>query len=175
MTDDDICGSTDTHSGEPCQRDAGWGRDADSGPCVDHVDDDRSTGNRTELEKDGSITDLVAGELQNGATVPEACAEAGISTSAYHRYRDRGDPNTNDDPDPVFREFWEETTRARRIGAKRDRERLKDLIAEEGDTRTWYKLHHDQYGDSYEEEGGDGDAAEGIPLVVPDSARPQQN
>jgi hypothetical protein len=174
MTDDDICGSTDTGNGEPCQRTAGWGRDTDTGPCVDHADGDGGTGNRTELEKDGSVKDLVAGQLQNGATVPEACAEAGISTSAYHRYRDRGNPHANDDPPQVFREFWEETTRARRIGAKRDRERLKEKMAETGDTRTWYKLHHDQYGDTYTEEGGDGDAAEGIPLVVPDSARPDQ-
>lgn len=172
MTDDNICGSTDTHDGEPCQRTAGWGRDADAGPCVDHADGDGGTGPSTLIEQDSSIVDLVAGELQNGATVPEACAEAGISTSAYHEWRQRAEA---DDAADVFVEFLEETTRARRIGAKRDRERLKDLIAEEGDTRTWYKLHHDQYGDSYEEEGGDGDAAEGIPLVVPDSARPQQN
>jgi hypothetical protein len=131
-------------------------------------------GRRAELEQHGEIVDLVAGELQNGATVPEACAEAGISTSAYHNWRRKGEQRQSDgaDDDDVFVEFLEETTRARRIGAKRDRERLKDLIADEGDTRTWYKLHHDQYGDSYDGEGGDGDAAEGIPLVVPDAARP---
>ena len=169
MTDDEICGSTDTHSEEPCQRTAGWGRDADSGPCIDHADDAGGTGRRSELEQSPEIVDLVAGELSNGATVPEACAEAGISTSAYHEWRRKGEA---DDAPEVFVEFLEQTTRARRIGAKRDRERLKDLIAEEGDTRTWYKLHHDQYGDSYDEEGGDGDATDGIPLVVPDSARP---
>ena len=126
-------------------------------------------GRKSELHEHSEIVDLVAGELQNGATVPEACAEAGISTSSYHDWRRKGEV---EDADEVFVEFLEQTTRARRIGAKRDRERLKDLIAEEGDTRTWYKLHHDQYGDSYDEEGGDGDAAEGIPLVVPDAARP---
>jgi len=126
-------------------------------------------GRKSQLHEHSEIVDLVAGELQNGATVPEACAEAGISTSAYHKWRQKGEA---DNADNVFVEFLEETTRARRIGAKRDRERLKDLIADEGDTRTWYKLHHDQYGDSYDEEGGNGDAAEGIPLVVPDAARP---
>jgi len=165
---DDICGSTDTHSGERCQRSAGWGRDADSGPCIDHTDTEHGTGRVCELKRDESITELVAGELQNGATVPEACAEAGISTSAYHEWRQRAEA---DDAADVFVEFLEETTRARRIGAKRDRERLKELIAENGDTRTWYKLHHDQYGDSYDEEGGNGDAAEGVPLVVPENAR----
>jgi hypothetical protein len=171
MTDDDICGSTNTGSGEPCQRSAGWGRDTDSGPCVDHADGDGGTGRRSELKESPEIVDLVAGELSNGATVPEACAEAGISTSSYHEWRRKGEA---DDAADVFTEFLEETTRARRIGAKRDRERLKEKMAETGDTRTWYKLHHDQYGDTYTEEGGDGDAAEGIPLVVPESARPDQ-
>jgi hypothetical protein len=169
MTDDDICGSTDTASGEPCQRIAGWGRDTDSGFCIDHADGDGGTGRQSALVQSPEIVDLVAGELSNGATVPEACAEAGISTSAYHEWRRNGEA---DDAPDVFVEFLEETTRARRIGAKRDRERLKDLIAETGDTRTWYKLHHDQYGDSYDEEGGDGDAADGIPLVVPENAQP---
>jgi len=169
MTEDDICGSTDTTTGDPCSRDAGWGRDADSGPCIDHVDSNAGTGRRCELKQDESIIDLVAGELQNGATVPEACAEAGIGTSSYHDWRRQGEA---DEADAVFVEFLEETTRARRVGAKRDRERLKELIAETGDTRTWYKLHHDQYGDSYDEEGGDGDAADGVPLVVPETATP---
>lgn len=170
MTDDteDICGEP-TGEGEPCQRAAGWGRDEDSGPCVDHADGDGGTGRRCLLRDDPSITDLVAGELQNGATVPEACAEAGISVDQYHDWRRRG---RADDSEELFSKFSKETTRARRIGAKRDRERLKDLLMENGDTRTWYKLHHDQYGDSYDEEGGDGDAAEGIPLVVPDNATP---
>lgn len=172
MTDDDICGSTDTASGEPCQRTAGWGRDEDSGPCIDHSEDDGGTGNRTELEKNPPITDLVAGELQSGATVPEACAEAKISTSAYHRYRDRGNPYTNDDPPELFREFWEETERARKRDSRMKRDELWERALETGDTRTAYKLLHDQHGDTFAEEGGDGDAADGIPLVVPDSARP---
>jgi len=168
MTDDN-CGCEDTTTGEPCQRAAGWGRDVDEGYCIDHADGAGGTGRKSELEKNPSITELVAGELTNGATVPEACAEAGIGTTAYHDWRRKGEA---DEADGVFAEFAEETTRARRIGAKQDRERLKDLIAENGDTRTWYKLHHDQYGDTYDEEGGDGDAAEGIPLVVPENAQP---
>jgi len=34
---DDICGSTDTATGEPCQRPAGWGTDSEIGPCKDHA------------------------------------------------------------------------------------------------------------------------------------------
>lgn len=170
MTDDDICGSTDTVSGEPCQRTPGWGRDTDDGPCIDHSDDDGSTGRRTLLEEDPSITDLVAGELQNGATIPEACAEARISVDQYFDWRRRG---RNDD-DGLFAKFAKQTGRARRIDSKSKRERLWEAAMEQGDIRTAYKLYHDQHGDTFDNEGGDGDAGEGIPLVVPQNARQTQ-
>jgi len=164
---DDICGEP-TSSGGRCQRPEGWGRDTDSGPCIDHADGEGGTGRTTLLERDSSITDVMAGELQNGATVPEACAEARITVKQYHDWRRRGG---SDDAAELFRKFRKETARARRIAAKNDREELKDEAKDAKDTRTLYKLHHDQYGDTYDEEGGDGDAAEGVPLVVPENAR----
>lgn len=37
---DGDCGFVDPETdGDPCGRDAGWGRDADDGPCKDHVDE----------------------------------------------------------------------------------------------------------------------------------------
>lgn len=35
---DDICGYQDETMDSPCGRDAGWGRDADTGRCKDHHD-----------------------------------------------------------------------------------------------------------------------------------------
>lgn len=169
MTDNnDICGEP-TGEGEPCQRTAGWGRDADHGPCIDHSDDDGSTGRTALLKEDESIIEVMAGELQNGATVLEACAEARISGKQYRDWKRRGEA---DDADEVFREFRRETMRARRVAARHDRSDVKEEAKATGDTRTLYKLHHDQYGDTYDEEGGDGEAADGIPLVVPDNAHP---
>lgn len=168
MSDDEICGEPTTDD-SPCQRDPGWGRDADSGPCIDHADGDAGTGRTSLLERDPSIIEVMAGELQNGATVPEACAEARITVKQYHDWRRRGE---SADRDSVFRKFCNQTARARRIAAKRDREELKDEAKEAKDTRTLYKIHHDQYGDTYDEEGGDGEEADSVPLVVPDAARP---
>ncbi|EMA42669.1 hypothetical protein [Halococcus saccharolyticus] len=34
-----VCGSTDTESGDPCQHPEGWGRSAETGPCLEHADD----------------------------------------------------------------------------------------------------------------------------------------
>lgn len=165
---DEICGES-TGDGEPCQRDAGWGRDADTGPCLDHADEAGGTGRTALLEEDPSIIDVMAGALQSGATVPEACAEARISVDQYHKWRGRGD---HEDAADLFCKFREETARARRVAARQDRSMVKEEAKAAGDTRTLYKIHHDQYGDTYDEEGGDGEAADGIPLVVPDSAKP---
>jgi hypothetical protein len=170
MSEKNICGSTNTHDGKPCQRAAGWGRDADGGCCVDHTDTEDGTGRRCLLKRNESIVELVAGELQTGATVPEACAEAGISTSAYHEWRRKGEAK---DADDVFVEFLEQTARARSIDAKEKRRELWQEAMDNGDYRTAYKLYHDQHGDTFGEEGGDGDAAESIPLVVPENARPE--
>lgn len=170
MTDDEICGSTDTHDGEPCGRAAGWGRDADSGPCIDHADEDGGTGRICDLKRDDSIIDLVAGELQNGATVPEACAEARISEDQYYDWRRRA---YDEDADAVFSKFYEETERARRIDSKAKRDRLWDEAMKQGDIRTAYKLYHDQHGDAFGEESSGEDESAAIPLVVPDGATPE--
>lgn len=35
---DDVCGYYDDSMSAPCQRDAGWGREADSGRCKTHAE-----------------------------------------------------------------------------------------------------------------------------------------
>lgn len=167
MSNEEICGEP-TADGQPCERAPGWGRDAESGPCKDHAEGAGSTGQTALLERDESIIEVMAGELQNESTVPEACAEARITVDQYHKWRRRGE---SEDAGELFRKFRKRTARARRIAAKQDREELKDEAKEAKDTRTLYKLHHDQYGDTYGEEGGDGHEADGIPLVVPDNAQ----
>lgn len=165
---DDICGEP-TLKDEPCQRTPGWARDAETGPCIDHVDEAGSTGQSTLLEEDPSITELVAGALQSGATIPEACAEARISDRQYYDWRARGDAP---DAMAVFREFREETGRARRRDSRAKRKRLWEQAMEAGDIRTAYKLYHDQHGDTFDGVDTDTDAADAIPLVVPENARP---
>lgn len=142
-----ICGSTDTTSGEPCQR------KADS--CPYHGTDDSPKTRKTLLEKHPEIKDIIVGELANGATIREACAVdgVGISTETYYEWRRRAEEDGNS----IFSDFSEETARARRRAARKDREELKAACRDSDDTRTWYKLHHDQYGDTYGE--GSSDAA----------------
>lgn len=138
------CGYEDTASGKPCK----W-NESEKGPCPWHSDEGDANTRNTVLEDQPEVKEIIVGELQAGATVPEACAEAGIRKSAYYEWRKRG---REEDSANIFSEFVDETTHARRIASKQDRNRLKDKCIENNDTRTWYKLHHDQYGDSYGQE-----------------------
>ena len=139
---EDICGA-ETTKDKPCQN------LADS--CPWHGEDATAEPRKTLLEEQPEIKELIIGELQNGATVPEACAEAGVTKRQYYLWRDKADETDKD----VFRDFRNETTHARRIASKEDRRDLKGMCQENGDTRTWYKLHHDQYGDTYGQESED--------------------
>jgi transposase-like protein len=141
---DDVCGSTDTTSGEPCQFSPG-----DS--CPWHDTDETPDTRNTALEEDPSLTDKVAERLAAGDTVAVACAEVpGVSEDQYYEWRRRADEDGG-----VFADFRKETTRARRGAGRRDKNELKQEIEKEGDTRTWYKLHMKQYGDQYGDEDMD--------------------
>lgn len=155
---DDICGCEDTTSGDPCQFTPG-----DSCPWH-NTDKPAQNGRETILEKDPSIIDLIAGCLQNGDTVPEACAEAGISEDSYYRWQRKG----KQQDEGIYADFRKEAARARRIAGKRDREELKRACRDSDDTRTWLKLHMNQYGDVYGDE--DTDMRDGTEIILHDSA-----
>jgi transposase-like protein len=142
---------------QPCQFTPG-----DS--CPWHGEDADYDTRKTLLELDNSIKDVVAGALQAGDTVPEACSEAGISKDQYYDWRSKG---LETDEDNIFADFAEEVTQARRVAGKKDRSRLKQLALENGDTRTLYKIHHDQYGDAYGKEDEDArKTGDSVELVV---------
>lgn len=139
----DKCGA-ETTDGTPCEN------PADS--CPWHGEDATAEPRKTLLEEEPSITELIAGELQNESTVPEACAEAGISVKQYKDWYSRG---KEDGAKEVFRSFRTEARRARMVAAGSDRQSVKDFAKEQGDTRTLWKAHMQQYGDIYAEEGAD--------------------
>lgn len=152
---DDKCGA-ETTSGDPCKNPAE--------SCPWHGEDAHAEPRKTLLEEQPEIKELVVGELQNGATVPEACSEAGVTKRQYYAWRRRGEEADKG----VFRDFRDETTHARRIASREDRRDLKAKCKENDDTRTWYKLHHDQYGDTYGEEEQDSRQTGGQPFGIPD-------
>jgi len=138
----DICGA-ETTKGRPCQN------PADS--CPWHGDDATADTRQTALEQNPDLVDRVADRLSAGDTVAEACAEVDDMTERrYYDWRRRAD-----DDGGVFREFRDETTRARKGAGRKDRAELERALRETSDTRTWYKLHMKQYGDQYGDEDMD--------------------
>jgi len=151
----DKCGA-ETTDGTPCENPAE--------SCPWHGEDATAEPRKTLLEEEPQITVLVAGELANEKTVPEACAEADIKIDQYKKWYARG---AEEDAKEVFRTFRTEARRARMIAAGSDRQNVKDHAEETGNSRVLWKAHMQQYGDIYAEEG-DEPTAETVPFAVPD-------
>jgi len=143
MSDDkDICG-VETTQGHPCKNNAG--------SCPWHNSDNEANTRQTELERNPDLIDKVADRLAAKDTVAEACAEIPEMTERkYYEWRRRAEEDGG-----IFREFREDTTRARKGAGRQDRAELQEEIESQGDTRTWYKLHMKQYGDQYGDEDMD--------------------
>ena len=120
MTDEDfdICGSTNTSTGEPCQRPAGWGTDRDYGPCKQHPRDGRPSKFTPERR------DQVIQRAKKGAS-KEGCARAaGISYRTLHRWLERGE-ESGEDGDPYW-QFCQAFNRARATGEDELLDRVKE-------------------------------------------------
>jgi len=150
----DKCGA-ETTQGHPCQNLAA--------SCPWHDTDNAPDTQRTALEENPDLIDLVSDRLAAGDTVAEACAEVTeVSERQYYEWRRRAEEDGG-----LFREFREETTRARKGAGRQDRAELQQAIEKTKDTRTWYKLHMKQYGDQYGDEDTDM-REEGVRQEIPE-------
>jgi len=154
---DDICGSTDTTTGEPCQFSPGES-------CPWHDTDSSPDTREPYLKQHPDVIDLIADRLAAGDTVAEACAEVDeVTEYQYYEWRRRADEDGG-----VFAKFANETTRARKGAGRQDRARLQEEIEQTKDTRTWYKLHMKQYGDQYGDEDADMREEGGVRQEIPE-------
>ena len=148
---DDICGSTDTATGDPCKRPAGWGTDHDEGHCRTHwVDDDdeadqesRGPGRPTKLTKQRQ--ENIAQMLESGQSVQAACRCNEIGVSTFYEWLDRGD----DQEEGIFAEFSERVARARGAGEAKLVDELIETCREKGDTRTMLSIIRSRYPESW--------------------------
>ena len=98
---EDICGSTDTNSGEPCQNAAGHGTDSDIGPC--HLHPARGRPSKFNEERREAILEAA----RRGTTVEGCARAAGIHHSTLYDWLDS------------FDDFSEAFNRARAEGEQR--------------------------------------------------------
>ena len=101
MTGPDVCGSTDTETGEPCRRPSGWGTESEIGPCRDHP----AVGRPSKFTEDRCEDILEA--ARRGTTVEGCARAAGIGVSTLYDWLDD------------FSEFSESFNRARAKGEQR--------------------------------------------------------
>jgi len=169
MPTDDICGE-ETQDGGEC----GFSAKYSDGKCGHHTEIDSQeavSGKQSMLEADPSLVEFIAGEIQNGATVKEALAEADIVKSTHDNWLAKG---RNDNAEGVYKEYRSEVTRAREIAKKSDRKSIQRDAIDQGDLRLRWKIHKEQYGDLYVgEDDEDGDERT-LEVHVPEDAIPNE-
>lgn len=110
---EDVCGSTDTESGEPCQRPAGWGFEGSQlGPCKTHDQTQRK------LRKlDAETKSTLVGAAQAGAKHEHCAMLAGIAPRTLRQWRDWAREDLDDGLETELTEFYLRYQRARAGGA----------------------------------------------------------
>lgn len=160
--DNEICGGPTGPNGDgpPCERTPGWGRDSESGPCIDHVDPDRVRPRKLSVD----LQERIATDLENSIPVKHAAPKNGISEDTFYRWVRLGE----DQDEGILSEFSERVTRARARGTGQVLRDAITIAKEERDARTLLRAYQEIAGaqdDELEEENG-------IPLVVPQNAIP---
>lgn len=146
---DDICGEI-KNDGEKCT----FAPKHSDGKCGHHTDTvDHSRDRQSKLEKNPEIVDLMFEEMNRGATINEALSEVEektgiyISRGAHDQWFSKGQ---EDDADELYKKYRSKVRRARTLGKRTDRKDLKEMCKENDDTRTWWEIHKEQYGDLYD-------------------------
>lgn len=120
MPDDDICGSTDTHDGEPCQNPAGHGMDSDIGPCWRHdPSHDGDQGGRPAFIDDEAAKERLYEAVEDGLYLNHAAAYARYSYDTVKAARDKGEEHLRQGKETKFSEFSEELDAREAAGIKK--------------------------------------------------------
>ena len=136
---DDVCGSTDTTTGEPCQFSPG-----DSCPWHD-TDSPPDTGRDSKLTK--SRQEAIATMIEDGHSVTAAARSNGVTKRTVMNWIGQG----KEQDEGIYAEFFHRYTRARGEGEKTYLELIKDMAQEEGDHRFLASLMKQLYQDSWDE------------------------
>jgi rubrerythrin len=135
----DICGSTDTSSGEPCK----W-NESEKGECPFHnTDNPPDNGRDSKLTKERE--EKIAQAIERGKSINSAARMAGISPQTVYNWLDRGEDEAN----TVYRDFFERITRAKGYGEDKYFNVIWEMAKEEGDHRFLASLMKQRYPDSW--------------------------
>lgn len=151
MSDSDICGATDTTSGDPCQFSPG-----DS--CPWHNDDKPTPDNGRDSKLTKEREEQIAQAIENGRSMTAAARMAGVSRNAVYSWIEKGE--TQDEG--IYADFHDRITRARGEGEEWYFRTAIQLAKENGDHRFIASLMKQRYPDSWgdTETGVDADKVE---------------
>lgn len=141
MTDDEICGDYGgtTDAGEPCQRDAGWGRDADTGECSDHV----TMGRPPKLTYENQ--EEIAAVIEQGGSISEAARKVGVHRETIGNWAEQGQQQD----EGIFADFFDRLTHAKGHGEGTYRQALMQIAIETNDTATLMAMLKQRYPDEW--------------------------
>lgn len=112
---DDKCGSTDTTTGEPCQRPAGWGTESDIGPCKDHPTAESNRGRPSKFDDGPALRAIEA--AKEGQSKGGCARSAGVTRRTLNRWLDANPTFT--DLEGEQQEFRPAFMHARNIGEEK--------------------------------------------------------
>jgi len=136
---DDLCGSTNTSSGDPCK----WNI-AKKGECPFHnTDDPPENGRESKLSKERE--EQIAQAIERGKSINSAARMAGITPQTVYNWLDRGE----DEENTVYADFFERITRAKGFGEDKYFNVIWEMAKEEGDHRFLASLMKQRYPDSW--------------------------
>lgn len=163
MSDDDICGSTDTSSGDPCQFSP-----AESCPWHD-TDDPPDTGRPSKLTYERQ--EAIAAALEQGKSMNSAARMQGLDPTTVYNWLDRGESEVEEGNENEYAEFFKRVTRARGHGEDMYFKTVWEIAKEEGDHRFLASLMKQRYPDSW----GDADTGvEATQIVLHESTESYQ-
>ena len=138
----DVCGSTDTTSGEPCQFSPG-----DS--CPWHNDDKETPDNGRPTKLSYDRQEKIATAIEAGKSLNSAARMAGVDPSTVYGWIDRGEAAKEDGKENEFVDFYERLTRAKGYGEDFYFGLALELAKENEDHRFIASLMKQRYPDSW--------------------------
>jgi hypothetical protein len=154
---DNVCGH-EKNDGEPCTFSPRY----PDGKCGHHTQHDSAntgdSGRKHKLDENPEIVDLMAEEVERGATIGEALTEVYEKTGVFIAQSTHGNwmaHGRKEDAKEIEKEYRSEVKRARERAKREGRQDIQRKAAEKGDTRTMLEIHKMQYGDLYADEGED--------------------
>jgi len=136
---DDVCGSTDTSSGEPCQFSPG-----DSCPWH-NTDNPPDNGRDSKLSKERE--EKIAQAIEAGKSMTIAARKAGVSRNAVYSWIEKGE----DQDEGIYADFHDRIMRARGEGEDFYLSLALKMAKENGDHRFIASLMKQRYPDSWGE------------------------